>query len=49
MVDVHGSSLTADSQPKLAWSEWLAATHHSVCIHQVNRANFFNGLLLYYY
>jgi len=41
MVDVDGSNhLSADSQPKSAGLVWgLAATRHSVCIHQMNRVN----------
>jgi len=39
--DVDGSShLSADSQPKSVGLVWgLAATQHSVCIHQMNRVN----------
>ena len=41
MVDVDGSSyLSADSQLKSVGLVWgLAATRHSVCIHQMNRVN----------
>jgi len=41
MVAVDDSyQFSADSQPKrLAWSEGLAATRRSVCIHQMNRVN----------
>jgi len=41
MVDVNGSGhLSADSQPKSVGLVWgLAATRHSVCIHQMNRVN----------
>jgi len=41
MVDVDGSShLLADWQPKSVALVWgLAATWHSVCIHQMNRVN----------
>ena len=40
MVDVDGSSLSADSQPKsVGLVCGLTATQRSVCIHQMNRVN----------
>jgi len=41
MVDVYSSiHLLADSQPKSVALVWgLAATQHSVCIHQMNQVN----------
>ena len=44
MVDVDGSSqFSADSQPKSTGLVWgLAATRHSVYIHQMNRVNSHN-------
>ena len=40
MVDVDGSSLPVDSQPKSVGLVWvLAATRRSVYIHQMNRVN----------
>jgi len=45
MVDVDGSSLLADSQPKLVGLVWgLAAIWCSVCIHQIDYMNSRNGL-----
>ena len=44
MVDVDGSILSADSQPKSIGLVWgLAATRRSVCIRQMNRVNSRNG------
>ena len=45
VVDVDGScQFSADSQPKSFGLVWgLAATWHSVCIHQMNRVNSRNG------
>jgi len=40
-MDVDGSSLQVDSQPKLVCSVWwLAAAWCSVCIYPTNRVNF---------
>jgi len=45
MVDVNSSNLPVDSQAKLVGWVWgLAATWCLVCIHQMNRVNFCNGL-----
>ena len=47
MVDVDGSSLPVDLQPKLADLVWgLAATWRSLYIHQMNRVNSRNGLAM---
>ena len=45
MVDVDSiSHLSADTQPKSVGLVWeLAATRHSVCIHQMNRVNSHNA------
>jgi len=47
MVDVDGSSLPADSQPKSVGLVWvLAVIWRSVCIHQMNPVNSCNGLAM---
>jgi len=46
MVDVDGSSLPADSQPKLFGLVWgFVATWRSVCIHQTNLVNSRTGFV----